>query len=571
MAAKYTINGANSLYSLDPTPRVKITFHAEEDVEERSSKMFDSIRNDIFFVKLQQLAWEALTRNKTLMAEFTSKCNDANNINAAQGTIISLLEETGLKEVISNIAIRLYERNVVLHQQRSKFDATLSTARRSQDETIECIREARSAWEQGIKEELLTIVGEMNRPFTIVRPPGKLNDLLETNALQSVPRESVRFLFDSEDLLETGVSIRNPNMRSNHVERKLGLIKIALPVPSLQALIKRYAELSSHLTQLGLDETFLAWSNKLCHDRHEQGDAIASFGNAVDARQFLRRGCPPSLRQRLWRVALALGEDVSSAEDATYASLRDQCHSLDLLTDELFLHDVQNVTDDPRFFVFEEELKETVLCFARDEWVRENSMYEVHKPLLGMNNGGATGQSNPIGIASPPSAVQPFLGFAIYFAPLCYVCRDRVSIYSVLRQMWAKLWCKLNVLSGDEGTLLHVCATFESLLMTLHPRLFLHCLKIGIQPLQIALPWMQLGFVGLLEVDQVLHLWDRIMGYQDTLLLAVMAVSIFMLRAEAIMCSNVSSDVCIMLMEGSRLRVVPLLQLVLFSSSKPDN
>ena len=121
------------------------------------------------------------------------------------------------------------------------------------------------------------------------------------------------------------------------------------------------------------------------------------------------------------------------------------------------------------------------------------------------------------------------------------------------------------MLSGDEGTLLHVCATFESLLFSLNPKLFLHCLKLGLQPLQIALPWMQLGFVGLLEVDQVLHLWDRIVGYQDPCLLAVMAVSIFMLRSEAVLCSNVAADVAIMLGEGSRLRVVPMLQLVLFA------
>jgi hypothetical protein len=29
---------------------------------------------------------------------------------------------------------------------------------------------------------------------------------------------------------------------------------------------------------------------------------------------------------------------------------------------------------------------------------------------------------------------------------------------------------------------------------------------------QIAMPWLQLGFVGLLEVDQTLILWDRVIG-----------------------------------------------------------
>ena len=48
---------------------------------------------------------------------------------------------------------------------------------------------------------------------------------------------------------------------------------------------------------------------------------------------------------------------------------------------------------------------------------------------------------------------------------------------------------------------------------------------------QVALPWMQLGFVGLLEVDQVLQLWDRVFGYMDATLLALLAAAIFVFRA----------------------------------------
>jgi hypothetical protein len=566
---------AAGLYSLDPSQRVTVELHDEDDAETRARKLFEAVAGDIFYVRLQQLAWSSFSKNKSYLTEFASAPSSSSS-----AAVTQLLEETGLRDVITNIAIRLYERSAALCSKTA--GATSRYARTSRDESIDCIRETRIAWEQGINEELLAIVSESRRPFAVMRPAGVQNPLLESNALQSVPRESVRFLFDSEDLLETCVSIRNPNMRASHVERRLGLVKIALKVPSLYDLIKRYNELSPQFTQLGLDEAFLAGAHtgsKLCLDRHEQAEAISSFGNAIDARIFARRGCPPSLRGRVWRVALGLPDDPEADpwEGATFARLRGLCDSMDLLTDELFLHDVQNVTDDPKFFVFEDELKESVLCFARDDWVRFNSAYEVHRPLLGLAaaSGGAVsggGDAQPVlspSSSSPPSAVQPFLGFAIYFAPLCYVYRDRVALYSVARQLWVRLWCKLNVLSGDEGTLMHVCGTFESLLFSLHPRLFLHCLKIGVQPLQVALPWMQLGFAGFLEVDQVLHLWDRVLGYQDPTLLAVMAVAVFMLRAEAILCSNVANDVGVMLLEGSRLRVVPMLQLVLFSHSSP--
>ena len=41
-----------------------------------------------------------------------------------------------------------------------------------------------------------------------------------------------------------------------------------------------------------------------------------------------------------------------------------------MLTDELYVHDVCNVADDLRYFVFEDDLKLNMLCFSRDERVR---------------------------------------------------------------------------------------------------------------------------------------------------------------------------------------------------------
>jgi hypothetical protein len=89
-------------------------------------------------------------------------------------------------------------------------------------------------------------------------------------------------------------------------------------------------------------------------------------------------------------------------------------------------------------------------------------------------------------MACPPCGVQPFLGLASYFAPLCYLFKDQTSIYSVARLMYARLWSRMNVITSDPGTLLHVCCTFESLLASVHLRLFLHLLSLGVQPLQVS-------------------------------------------------------------------------------------
>jgi hypothetical protein len=272
---------------------------------------------------------------------------------------------------------------------------------------------------------------------------------------------------------------------------------------------------------------------------------------------------------------------LSEQERRTHAELRAECDRLDMVTDELYLHDVQIVLDDPRFFPFEEELNCAVLCFVRDPGVRTAALYEVHEPIFGGPNGhgvgaypafravvtASDGGGDAAPLASPPSAVQPFLGLASYFAPLCFLYAHKPALYSVARALWCKLWCKLNVLSGDEGTLLHVCKTFENLLVTVHPRLCLHLLSLGLHPLHVAFGWMHVGFVGFLEMDQLLVLWDRVIGYMDPTLFAVLACAIFVHRAEVLFMPGMTAEkATLILNEGSRLRVVPLLQMFLYSN-----
>lgn len=121
-----------------------------------------------------------------------------------------------------------------------------------------------------------------------------------------------------------------------------------------------------------------------------------------------------------------------------------------------------------------------VFCLSRDEYIRSNSHYELHKPILDLNN-----NVLPDHVSAPPSGVQPFLGFASYFAPVCYIYKHKGSLYSVCRLIWCELWCKLNVLTSDPETLLSVCKTFEMLLLQIDPNLFLHLVGVGCQPLKV--------------------------------------------------------------------------------------
>ena len=547
-----------------------------------SERLWSALRHDAFTARLRQIAWDAFRSRSG--SSSSSSSSSKHNIKVP-GNVHDFLDETGgggLKDLVCNLTLRLFERNAAAAGAAATTANEQVAARKSQDESLPFIRAARLAWEQGINEELLTVVKEAKKPFIIFRPTDKkcpYLDQQENNSGLLGNQEEVRFLFDGEDLMETALCIRNNNAPPHSFERMFSALKFELPTATLDDLIRRYAVLGVSHVQVGADDAIARYGHRFCILRHDEGEAVVARCNPAEAREYLRGGALPALRAKLWRVALGLPALLSEQEQLLHADLRAECDRLDMVTDELYLHDVQIVLDDPRFFPFEEELNCAVLCFVRDAGVRAAALYEVHEPILGGANGHGVGAypafravvtgsgDGAAPLASPPSAVQPFLGLASYFAPLCFLYAQKPAMYTVARALWCKLWCKLNVLSGDEGTLLHVCKTFENLLAMVHPRLCLHLIALGLPPLHVAFGWIHVGFVGFLEMDQLLLLWDRVIGYTDTTLLAVLACAVFVHRAEVLFMPGMTADkATLILNEGSRLRVIPLLQMFLYAT-----
>ena len=162
--------------------------------------------------------------------------------------------------------------------------------------------------------------------------------------------------------------------------------------------------------------------------------------------------------------------------------------------------------------------------------------------------------------------MHPFKGLVKYASPLALTYQYEEPIYFTFRSMYSNLWSKLNTISSREGELLHVAKTFEDLLFALNPSLFLHLLSIGVDPLQVAFPWIHLAFSNVLEAEQLLLLWDRLVGYDDLTILSLFAASIFLFRSEVLLCCGTKEDVNDVFKgnHGRRLKVVPLLQTILW-------
>lgn len=292
----------------------------------------------------------------------------------------------------------------------SPVDSSKSHARKSRDESIFHIKEARTNWESGINTELEAIGHETKKKLISIRPPESKNPHLifdntaipiivsstdddmptEIFQLESQPiplnksagndndsTDIIRFLYDSEDFFETIINIKNINMdadstnkdkKSNISDRMVGLIKLHCQYAvSLADLQKRFSDMSPSMIQVGIDESVYnrrlssGSYTKLFSSLHEEAEAVASIGTTTQARKLLRHGVLPSLRSKIWRKAFGLENTVnnsneivaSTLEIKSFNRLRELCDRIDYLSDDLYIYDVQTVIDESKFFVFE--------------------------------------------------------------------------------------------------------------------------------------------------------------------------------------------------------------------------
>lgn len=187
---------AHALYALKPADRVDLTLNAHDGPKKQGEALYAAFKSDLFLVRVGQIAW----------SHYRDKLNGKGDENTAalHHVITKILNDTGLREVLVNTVVQLYEKSYSSSQASAHCVVPVSS-RRSRDESIDCIKQVRIEWEQGINEELMAIAQEMARPFTMARAKGVFSRIISGDPMTGTARrDSVRFLFDSEDLLETG-------------------------------------------------------------------------------------------------------------------------------------------------------------------------------------------------------------------------------------------------------------------------------------------------------------------------------------------------------------------------------
>ena len=423
---------------------------------------------------------------------------------------------------------------------------------------LDCIQRARAQWEEGICEEVNALAEEQGRPLARLRTSSTIaHDEKRRESMSAVEQQATRrFLFDGEDLLEAILQIdivnRNKHASSSYV---WGVIKIMFNTPTLAELRHIFYELNPAYRQNGIDETLYTGGDTWADRRLRLGTDICNAGYVGVMRGYAKRGIPPSIRPEMWRKLLGVPNGQHEAN--YFRMLQQQVGRVDCLVDQLFRMDVEHCLDDDSYFPFDEFIETVVMVFSRDPSIFDKCVEQVHPSIVGHTKSGSK-----VGRV-PPCGVQPFRGLVNYVAPLSFVYGEAEDAFFVFRAMFVQYWCKLNTISGNTSSIVYLSKLFENILFKHDSKVCHHLLSLGIPPLQIAFSWIQLSFVGYLQVDQVLQLWDRILGFgpeHGLLLLPILAASIFIFRSKTLMNASDIQDVKDILGDPSRLKVAVLLQ-----------
>ncbi|XP_036900637.1 TBC1 domain family member 19 isoform X3 [Sturnira hondurensis] len=399
-------------------------------------------------------------------------------------------------------------------------------------EPLAYMRRAQGSWEKRILKSLNSMCTELSIPLARKRPVGEQKELLSK--------------WNEMGTDEPDLSLFRP---------------VYAPKDFLEKEL--FAELGLTTGQLGIDDSTQVPPELFENEHVRIGHKVLAEQDSAAAQQYVRQGSPTALRAELWALLLNVS---SRPEDILYyEQLKTNVIQHDLLVDSLIYKDVKlTASNDDYYFVFEDYLYQVLLCFSRDTTVLGHFAYNSASPPKSYIRG-------KLGIEEyavfyPPNGVIPFHGFSMYVAPLCFLYHEPSKLYQIFREMYVRFFFRLHSISSHPSGIVSLCLLFETLLQTHLPQLFYHLREIGAQPLRISFKWMVRAFSGYLATDQLLLLWDRILGYNSLELLAVLAAAVFAFRAVNLMEVTSLAAAEAVLADLSTLKVMPLLQIFLFAT-----
>lgn len=432
-------------------------------------------------------------------------------------------------------------------------------------EPVDFIEEVRAKWSVRLNQAINRMSTHLSIPLSKQRSVQEQEAFLsQWGTLSLISDDAMKTfqpLFTAKDIFGILINMRNPNLTEKaDVElQRWKMLPLNLSVKSLHDLRLQYEQLDPKLVQLDS----VAHSNELAEDEILlQTNKVLKKGLYAAARFLCRYGCPTGNRFELWRMALCI--DFGGGKHMLhFEKLKCLVVKYRFLFDLILLQDLKHtVANDDKYFVFEDLIYQVLFTFLRDSSVLEIVTYAPIDPPTACTRGilGTLQQE----VVYPPSGVVPIHGFGYYIAPLCFTQANAIPLYMLFTEMYKKYFFQLSTISSHPNGLLSLCCLFEDILQQKNPALVLHLKSIGIEPLQLAYKWIVYAFSGYLDPDQVLLLWDRIIGFDSLEIVPILAAAVFHFRASSLLHIGSPAEAEGVLGNLHTLKVLPLIQHMLF-------
>ena len=467
--------------------------------------------------------------------------------------------KTYVKSALKSEDLKSKVQNVIYHSllQESKHAKRLELEP-SVSETIKCMK---AEWNDKLASALDNLVSKSGTSLLRLREACERLSIeeqweslgsLSTNKLM-LKVEPIFAPDDLYDFMSRNLQRMSSEFDSSFSSRlNLSSLHLCIPTFSLQELCQTFKEL--HPSILQSDLVVNAGCKMLDHSKVDADiracKVIESSLNPL-ARQICKTGCPHSQRFTLWCMSLSIDASPQAEMASFFLKLKDHVLDSSSLLDSILVSDVSScISDNDSYFVFEDMAYQIALAFIRDP---ENGVFSAQEELPDNSDH-----------SSSSCQFVPCEGFSCFIAPLCYLHNDVHMVYPIFKALYNSYFCHLSTLSDHPDGILHSCIVFEALFEERSPLLVLHFSNHSIDPVRLVFKWLFYGFAGYLQPDQLLYLWDRIIGFDTLVFLPILAAALLEFRTSYLMLATTYEQAESMLSDLHHVSVLPLLQAQLF-------
>jgi len=341
-----------------------------------------------------------------------------------------------------------------------------------------------------------------------------------------------------------------------------------IKTPTVEEFRIKFKELNPSYVHLEvLQELDNEKSNNTLNTRYELGNKIIKSLSRLAARQYSKYGLPMFQRVKIYEIML-ISEFTDNINVYTYqycSSLKNNILKYELLIDDVIQNDVKQIQNDDSYFIFEDILSQVMYYWTRDNWLIPKVYQNKNVNDCGNTEGYFEPYTdNTVGKLYPPNGIIPIWGISSYAIPFCYLYDNPDNVYMLFREFYAKYSSRLHTINNSNG-LVYQCHVFEHIFKQLDSVLYFHIQYIiGKSPLEIAFPWIVYSFIGMLDIEQILLLWDRIIGFDSLELIPIAAACIFLYKKEALLNISTVNEIKNVFADNNSIKIIPLIQYYLF-------